>query len=46
MISEAEAQRAEQWVAEAVRDGATVVHGGGETARSSNRPSSPDRGPT
>ena len=28
MISEAEARRAEQWIAEAVRDGATVVHGG------------------
>jgi len=28
MISEAEAVRAEEWVAEAVRDGATVVHGG------------------
>ena len=28
MISEAEAERAEQWVAEAARDGATVVHGG------------------
>jgi succinate-semialdehyde dehydrogenase/glutarate-semialdehyde dehydrogenase len=29
MISEAEARRAESWIAEAVRDGATVVHGGG-----------------
>ena len=28
MISEAEAERAEQWVAEAVRAGATIVHGG------------------
>jgi succinate-semialdehyde dehydrogenase/glutarate-semialdehyde dehydrogenase len=28
MISEAEAQRAEQWIAEAVRDGARIVHGG------------------
>ena len=28
MISEAEARRAEGWIAEAVRDGATVVHGG------------------
>jgi succinate-semialdehyde dehydrogenase/glutarate-semialdehyde dehydrogenase len=31
MISEAEAQRAEQWVADAVRDGARVVHGGRRT---------------
>ena len=29
MISEVEARRAEQWIAEAVRDGATIVHGGG-----------------
>jgi acyl-CoA reductase-like NAD-dependent aldehyde dehydrogenase len=29
MISEAEARRAEEWVAEAVRDGAAVRHGGG-----------------
>jgi succinate-semialdehyde dehydrogenase/glutarate-semialdehyde dehydrogenase len=28
MISEAEAQRAEQWIAEAVRGGARIVHGG------------------
>ena len=28
MISEAEARRAEEWIAEAVRGGATVVHGG------------------
>jgi len=28
MISEADAQRAEEWIAEAVRDGATVLHGG------------------
>jgi acyl-CoA reductase-like NAD-dependent aldehyde dehydrogenase len=28
MISETEAQRAEEWIAEAVREGATVVHGG------------------
>jgi succinate-semialdehyde dehydrogenase/glutarate-semialdehyde dehydrogenase len=28
MISEADAQRAEEWVAEAVRDGAMVLHGG------------------
>jgi succinate-semialdehyde dehydrogenase/glutarate-semialdehyde dehydrogenase len=28
MISEAEARRAEQWIAEAVGEGATIVHGG------------------
>ena len=28
MISEAEARRAEEWIAEAVNDGATIVHGG------------------
>ncbi len=28
MISEADAQRAEEWIGEAVRDGATVLHGG------------------
>ena len=31
MISEAEARRAEQWIGEAVRDGAAVAHGGGRT---------------
>ncbi len=28
MISEVEARRAEQWIGEAVQDGATIVHGG------------------
>ncbi len=31
MISEREAARAEAWIAEAVRDGATIVHGGRRT---------------
>ena len=31
MISEADAERAERWVAEAVRDGARIVHGGRRT---------------
>jgi len=31
MISEAEAERAEEWIAEAVRGGATIVHGGRRT---------------